>query len=143
MFWPPRPGSRLPPTKATSARPQTAAELADRVDQDHRRAGRRTGRSVARLVEPAPAHDRLALLLEPLGHALEPLGMTRHQDQPQARVLATRGPVGRQRRRFLALHRAAGHEDQVGRREAQQLAAGRASAHCSGRSPGRRTSPSR
>ena len=111
MFWPPRPGRRLPPTNATSANPQTAAnspmvsiKMIEREPPAPFGIGRR---------HPAPAHDHLALLLQPLRHAIKSLGMTRHQDQPQARMLLARGPICRQHRGFLPFHRAARHEDQV------------------------------
>ena len=119
MFWPPRPCRRLPPTKATSANPQTAASS---PIVSIKMIGTRTaGVPRNRRRHPAAAHDRLALLFQPVRHAVESFGVARHQDQPQARVLPPRGLVRRQDRGFLSFHRAPGHEDQVGRGQAEQL----------------------
>ena len=120
MFWPPRPARRLPPTNATSARPQTA-DSSPMVSI--RMIGGAARRSVAvpgpQLASP---EDRLVVLLEPERHLVESLGMPRNQDQPQASVLPPRRRVGGQHGRLFAFHRAAGDEDQVGRGQAQQLA---------------------
>src|SRR5208337_3610695 len=59
---------------------------------------------------------------QPLGHAVEPLGVAGYQDQPQAGVLKPSRPVGAQRGGFLSVHRTSCHEDQVGVREPQLLA---------------------
>ena len=51
----------------------------------------------------ASPHDRLALLFQPVCHALEAFSVPRHQDQPQARVLPARSSIRRQDRGFLEL----------------------------------------
>ena len=113
-------GSR--PTNATSARPQTAASspmVSIRMTGGAARrlaaggscrlgSGGRPARPAAR-ASAATASNRSACR------------GTRISRRP--RVLSPGRPVGGQGRGLLALHRAAGHEDQVGRRQAQRLAA--------------------
>ena len=137
MFWPPRPGTRLPPTKATSARPQTAPSspiVSIRMTGGELPAGET-------LAEPLESWVRRTTSFpvpsQPLGHSLKPIGVSGHQDQPQAGMLEPSRPVRIQRGGFLTVHRTSCNEDQVGVRKPQLGCEDLGSWRCSDRFPAR------
>ena len=120
MFWPPRPAFKLPPTNATSDKPQIAEsspivsiKMIGGVPPHVRGTGhvnwlRLTTVSLFCFSQRATSSNRSAC--------------RGNQNQSQAPMLSARRVVRRQHRGFLAFHCATGDEDQVRRSQAEKLA---------------------
>ena len=108
------------------------AEFADDIDEQHarRRGGRKRGRrgerekgrlqlspflpfSLSPLLQLCSSLPRNARSVQHPRDCLEPLGMPRHDDQPQLRPIGTESSKDVQRDRLLRLLRAAGQENYV------------------------------
>ena len=116
MFWPPRLPSRLPPTKATSARPQAAPSSPSVSTRMIASSGLTLpGWTVVRRTYGRPEVG------EQPRDLVEAFGMSRHQDESQAWIPKLASPaVDVHGQRFLRVLRATGHPDERIWRQTQQ-----------------------